>query len=58
MEWWRYVFFSVLGVVPALAMLTIAGDLSTSNPWLAAGVGVVFVVMMIGLSRLVRNKPI
>jgi uncharacterized membrane protein YdjX (TVP38/TMEM64 family) len=58
MEWWRYVFFSVLGVVPALALLTIAGDLSTSNPWLAAGVGVVFVVMMIGLSRLMRNKPI
>jgi uncharacterized membrane protein YdjX (TVP38/TMEM64 family) len=58
MEWWRYVFFSLLGVVPALAMLTIAGDLSTSNPWLAAGVGVVFVVVMIGLSRLVRTKPI
>jgi uncharacterized membrane protein YdjX (TVP38/TMEM64 family) len=57
MEWWRYVFFSVLGVVPALAMLTIAGDLSTSNPWLAAGVGVTFVVVMIGLSRLARAKP-
>ncbi|MFN5058327.1 MAG: TVP38/TMEM64 family protein [Chloroflexota bacterium] len=58
MEWWRYVFFSLLGVVPALAMLTIAGDLSTSNPWLAAGVGVVFIAVMIGLSRLVRTKSI
>lgn len=58
MKWWRYVFFSVLGVVPALAMLTIAGDLSTSNPWLAAGVGVLFVVVMVGLSRLMRNKSI
>jgi uncharacterized membrane protein YdjX (TVP38/TMEM64 family) len=56
MEWWRYVFFSVLGVIPALAMLTIAGDLSTSNPWLAAGVGVTFVGVMIGLSRLARTK--
>lgn len=58
MAWWRYVFFSLLGVVPALAMLTIAGDLSTSNPWLAAGVGAVFVAVMIGLSRLMRNSPI
>jgi uncharacterized membrane protein YdjX (TVP38/TMEM64 family) len=58
MEWWRYLFFSVLGVVPALAMLTIAGDLSTTNPWFAAGVGVLFVVVMFGLSRLVRKRPV
>ena len=58
MEWWRYLFFSVLGVVPALAMLTIAGDLSTSNPWLAAGVGVLFVVVMLGLSWLMRKRPV
>jgi uncharacterized membrane protein YdjX (TVP38/TMEM64 family) len=53
MVWWRYVSFSLLGVVPALAMLTLAGDLSTSNPWLAIGIGIVFVFIMLGLSRFV-----
>ena len=55
MEWWRYLIFSLIGVIPALAMLTVAGDLSTSNPWLAAGVGLVFVGVMFGLGRLLRQ---
>lgn len=57
MEWWRYLIFSLIGVIPALAMLTVAGDLSTSNPWLAAGVGLTFVGVMFGLSRLLRHTP-
>ncbi len=56
--WWRYLLFSLLGVVPALAMLTVAGDLSTSNPGLAVVVGIVFVVVMVGLSRVSRKKAI
>lgn len=55
-NWWRYLLFSLLGVVPALAMLTLAGDLSTHNPWLAAVVGTVFVVVMVLLNRFSQKK--
>lgn len=54
--WWKYLLFSLIGVAPALAMLTVAGDLSTHNPWLAAIVGIAFVALMIGLSRLAQKR--
>ena len=53
--WVRYVVSSVLGVIPALALLTLAGDLSTRNPWLAAGVGVIFVGVMMLLNKVAQK---
>jgi uncharacterized membrane protein YdjX (TVP38/TMEM64 family) len=53
--WWRYLMASLLGVVPTLALLTLAGDLSTSQPWLAAGLGVVVVVLMVVLNKIAQK---
>jgi hypothetical protein len=40
-----------------LLVLTVAGDLSTSNPGLAIGIAVGFVLLMVGISRIVRSRP-
>jgi uncharacterized membrane protein YdjX (TVP38/TMEM64 family) len=53
--WARYLASSVIGVIPALALLTLAGDLSTRNPWLAGGVGVVFVCVMVLLNKVAHK---
>ena len=57
MPWWQYLFGSLLGVAPGLLVLTVAGDLSTSNPGLAVGIAVGFVLLMVGISRIVRSRP-
>jgi uncharacterized membrane protein YdjX (TVP38/TMEM64 family) len=57
MPWWQYLFGSLLGVAPGLLVLTVAGDLSTSNPGLAIGIAVGFVLLMVGISRIVRSRP-
>ena len=56
MPWWQYLLGSLLGVAPGVLVLTVAGDLSTSNPWLAVGIAVGFVLLMVGVSRLVRTR--
>jgi len=56
MPWWRYLLGSLLGVAPGLLVLTVAGDLSTSNPGLAVGIAVGFVLLMVGISRMVRSR--
>jgi uncharacterized membrane protein YdjX (TVP38/TMEM64 family) len=57
MPWWQYLLGSLLGVAPGLLVLTVAGDLSTSNPGLAIGIAVGFVLLMVGISRIVRSRP-
>ena len=57
MPWWQYLLGSLLGVAPGLLVLTVAGDLSTSNPGLAIGIAVGFVLLMVGISRMVRSRP-
>jgi uncharacterized membrane protein YdjX (TVP38/TMEM64 family) len=54
--WWQYLLGSLLGVAPGLLVLTVAGDLSTSNPGLAVGIAVGFVLLMVGISRMVRSR--
>jgi uncharacterized membrane protein YdjX (TVP38/TMEM64 family) len=56
MPWWQYLLGSLLGVAPGLLVLTVAGDLSTSNPGLAVGIAVGFVLLMVGISRIVRSR--
>ena len=56
MPWWHYLIGSVVGVAPGLLVLTVAGDLSTTNPLLAVTIAVVFVALMVGLSRFLRNR--
>lgn len=56
MPWWQYLLGSLLGVAPGLLVLTVAGDLSTSNPGLAIGIAVGFVLLMVGISRMVRSR--
>ncbi len=56
MSWWQYLLGSLLGVAPGLLVLTVAGDLSTSNPVLAVGIAVGFVLLMVGISRIVRSR--
>ena len=56
MSWWQYLLGSLLGVAPGLLVLTVAGDLSTSNPGLAVGIAVGFVLLMVGISRIVRSR--
>lgn len=56
MPWWQYLLGSLVGVIPSLLVLTVAGDLSTSNPGLAVGIAVGFVLLMVGVSRLVRSR--
>jgi uncharacterized membrane protein YdjX (TVP38/TMEM64 family) len=56
MPWWKYLLGSLLGVAPGLLVLTVAGDLSTSNPGLAVGIAVGFVLLMVGISRMVRSR--
>lgn len=56
MPWWHYLIGSIVGVAPGLLVLTIAGDLSTTNPLLAIGIAVAFVVVMVGLSRIMRRR--
>ena len=56
MPWWQYLLGSLLGVAPGLLVLTVAGDLSTSNPGLAVGIAVGFVLLMVGISRMVRSR--
>ncbi|RLT33196.1 MAG: TVP38/TMEM64 family protein [Chloroflexi bacterium] len=56
MPWWQYLLGSLLGVAPGLMVLTVAGDLSTSNPGLAVGIAVGFVLLMVGISRIVRTR--
>ena len=56
MPWWQYLLGSMLGVAPGLLVLTVAGDLSTSNPGLAIGIAVGFVLLMVGISRMVRSR--
>ncbi len=56
MRWWQYLLASLLGVAPGLLVLTVAGDLSTSNPGLAVGIAVGFVLLMVGMSRIVRPR--
>lgn len=51
----RYVASSMLGVAPALALLTLAGDLSTHQPWLAALVTVVYVCVMVLLNKIAQK---
>lgn len=53
--WWRYLWASLLGVVPSLALLTLAGDLSTRQPWLAAAVGVGFVLLLLLLNKVAQK---
>lgn len=54
-SWGRYLVASLLGVAPTLALLTLAGDLSTSQPWLAGGLGVVVVVLMVILNKIAQK---
>jgi hypothetical protein len=42
-------------VAPGLALLTLAGDLSTSQPWLAGAVGVGFVLLMLLLNKVAQK---
>lgn len=56
MPWWQYLLGSLLGVAPGLLVLTVAGDLSTSNPVLAVGIAVGFVLLMVAVSRIVRAR--
>ena len=56
MSWWQYLLGSLLGVAPGLLVLTVAGDLSTSNPVLAVGIAVGFVLLMVAVSRIVRAR--
>ena len=56
MSWWQYLLGSLLGVAPGLLVLTVAGDLSTSNPVLAVGIAVGFVLLMVAVSRIVRSR--
>ena len=56
MLWWHYLIGSVVGVAPGLLVLTVAGDLSTTNPLLAVAIAVVFIALMVGLSRIVRKR--
>jgi uncharacterized membrane protein YdjX (TVP38/TMEM64 family) len=51
----RYLTSSLLGVAPALMLLTLAGDLSTHQPWLAALVTVVYVCVMILLNKIAQK---
>ena len=51
----RYLSSSILGVAPALALLTLAGDLSTHQPWLAALVTVVYVCVMVLLNKIAQK---
>ncbi len=51
----RYLTSSILGVAPALALLTLAGDLSTHQPWLAALVTVVYVCVMVLLNKIAQK---
>lgn len=53
--WWRYLVASLLGVAPTLALLTLAGDLSTRQPWLAGVLGVVVVVFMVVLNKVAQK---
>lgn len=55
LSWWRYLLASLLGVAPGLALLTLAGDLSTSQPWLAGAVGVGFVLLMLLLNKVAQK---
>lgn len=55
LPWWRYLLASLLGVAPGLALLTLAGDLSTSQPWLAGAVGVGFVLLMLLLNKVAQK---
>jgi uncharacterized membrane protein YdjX (TVP38/TMEM64 family) len=45
----------VASVPPGLALLTLAGDLSTSQPWLAGAVGVGFVLLMLLLNKVAHK---
>ena len=56
MLWWHYLIGSVVGVAPGLLVLTVAGDLSTTNPLLAVAIAVAFIALMVGLSRVVRKR--
>lgn len=55
MPWWRYILASMLGVTPALALLTLAGDLSTTQPLFAALLGIGFVGLMVVLSKIAQK---
>lgn len=53
--WWRYLLASILGVTPALALLTLAGDLSTSQPLLAGFLGMAVVGLMVVLNKVAQK---
>ena len=53
--WWRYLLASILGVTPALALLTLAGDLSTSQPLLAGFLGIAVVGLMVVLNKVAQK---
>ena len=55
MPWWRYTIASMLGVTPALALLTLAGDLSTTQPLFAALLGIGFVGLLVVLSKIAQK---
>ncbi len=56
LRWWEYLWASLAGVAPGLLVLTVAGDLSTRDPWAAAGIGVGFVIAMAAVSRFFKKK--
>jgi uncharacterized membrane protein YdjX (TVP38/TMEM64 family) len=53
----QYITASLLGVLPGLALLVLAGDLAASSPLLAFAVVVLLIVGLVVLSRLVSVKP-
>jgi uncharacterized membrane protein YdjX (TVP38/TMEM64 family) len=53
----QYLAASLLGVLPGLALLVLAGDLAASSPILAFAVVVLLIVGLVVLSRLVSSKP-
>jgi uncharacterized membrane protein YdjX (TVP38/TMEM64 family) len=55
MPWWRYILASILGVTPALVLLTIAGDISTTQPLVATLLGIGFVGLMVVLNKIAQK---
>lgn len=56
LRFWPYLFGSVVGVAPWIALLVLAGDLGRSNPLVGVGIVVGIVVLAAVLGRVTRRS--
>ncbi|GAC1539903.1 MAG: hypothetical protein NVS4B8_07710 [Herpetosiphon sp.] len=54
-RWWQYMIASLIGVLPSLALLVLAGDLVTRSPWKAFMLVVIIAVLLALLARIGRR---